>query len=234
MRASGFPIPEDVAKLSAPPSKVVTSYKKLWAYAVHYRCDSNESASYATYDCGVSLLESEVVTDSIDVGILEDIYMVSFGSLNVVVMKISWLKHVDQGRRCIKKDAAGFWTALYSKREDPGRRNRFLLPRNAAQVFFVHDEQEPDRVVIILHEPRSARVVGFTDPGFYGVGETEFLLETPLDSIDQHQGRWRGSPSEVPEECVRDIDANLGVMQEDEVFEDTEFAEDAEDDVQGI
>lgn len=66
------------------------------------------------------MLESEVVTGSIDVGILEDVYMVSFGSLNVVVMKILWLKHVDQGRRCIKKDAVGFWTALFNVREDPG------------------------------------------------------------------------------------------------------------------
>lgn len=108
LRASGFPIPEDVVKLSAPPSRVVTSYKKLWAYAAHYRCDTNDSASHATFDSGVSLLESEVVPGSIDVGILEDVYMVSFGSLNVVVMKISWLKHVDQGRRCIKKDSQGF------------------------------------------------------------------------------------------------------------------------------
>lgn len=67
--------------------------------------------------------------------------------------------------------------------------NRFLLPRNASQVFFVDDEQEPDRKVIILHEPRSARIVGFTDPGFVGVAGTEFLLETPLDTFDHHQGR---------------------------------------------
>lgn len=108
LRAAGFPIPEDVVKLSAPPSKIVTLYNKLWAYGAHFRCDTLELSSHATYDSGVALLESEIVDGSFDVGILSAMYMVSFGSLNVVLMKLSWLKHYDQGRRCIKKDSNGF------------------------------------------------------------------------------------------------------------------------------
>lgn len=135
LRSSGFPIPEDVVKLYAPPSKVVSSYSKIWAYGAHYRC-GDDISPHATYDSGVALIDSEVVPGAIDVSILDAVYMVTFGSLNVVVLKLSWLKHVDQGRRCIKRDAAGFWTALYNAREDPRRQNRFVLPRNASQIFF--------------------------------------------------------------------------------------------------
>lgn len=151
--------------------------------------------------------------------------MVSFALLNVVVMKLSWMKHFDQGRRCIKRESHGFWTVLYDAREDPQRRNRFILPRNASQVFFINSEQEPGRKVVILHEPRSRRVLGHMDQSFLGVGGTEMALETPLEFIDEQSGQARGALELVPNEQVDEINATLGMAVDEEVFEDTQFVE---------
>lgn len=215
-------------RLSAPPSKVVSSYSKLWAYAAHYRCATSDPSSHATYNCEVSLLESEVVDGSIDIRFLDAVYMVSFGSLNVVVMKVAWLKDVDQGQHCIKKDSYGFWTTLHHVHEDPHRRNQFLLPRNASQVFFDDDEEEAGRKVVILHEPSSRRVVGFVDTGFLGVGGTELALETPLDFSKGQPGTMRGAVEVVPNEQVSKIEAHMGLAADEDIFDDTQFVEEVD------
>lgn len=131
LRANLFPIPADVVRLSSLPSEVVSSYPKLWAYGAQFRCDTRSPSTHITYNSGVAVLDSEVVSGSMDVGVLERVYMVAYGSVNIVVMQVAWLKHLDQGRRCIKKDPYGFWTVDFEAREEPHRRNRFLLPQLA-------------------------------------------------------------------------------------------------------
>lgn len=102
----------------------------MWAYGHHFRCDTGETASHTSYDAGVAVMESETVPGSIDVGSLEDILMVSFGPLKCVVMRVSWLKHVHEGRRTIKKDADGFWTVYFSAREERTSRSLYIFPHN--------------------------------------------------------------------------------------------------------
>lgn len=209
LRATGFLIREDVVKLSAPLSKFMASYNNLWAYAACCRCNTTHPSSHATCDSGVSLLESEFVRGSIDLAILEAKYLVSFGLLNVVVIKVNWLEYLDQGRHYIKKDYHGFWRALYSVKDDLQRRNRFVLPSNALHVFFVDDKEEVGRMVVILHKPRNQRVVGHVDQGFLGVGWKKLALETPLDFIEQQLGLLHKVIEIVPNEQVDEINANL-------------------------
>jgi hypothetical protein len=103
-----FPIPEDIVRLSSPPSKIAIAYRKMWAYGAYYRCFEEECVGHRTYDSGVAVDESEITGNDIDVGILTNILMVSFGTLSTVIMKVSWIKNIDQGRRIVKKDSSGF------------------------------------------------------------------------------------------------------------------------------
>lgn len=129
LRRTLFPILADVVRLSSLPSKVMSSYNKMWAYKAHFRCHNGNPASYVSYNHGVGVLESEIMHDSMDVGVLERIYMVSYESLNVVVMRVTRVKHYNHGRGCIKKNQYGFRTAMVDAREDAHRRNRFLLTK---------------------------------------------------------------------------------------------------------
>lgn len=118
LREIGFLIPEDIVRLSCLPSKVVASYRRMRAYGAHYRCDNEHSIVHATYDSGVVFTDNKGEHNSIDVGVLRQILLVYFGSLTVVVFKVSWIKQTDQGRRAIKRDNHGFWSVLFSARED--------------------------------------------------------------------------------------------------------------------
>lgn len=168
LRSADFPVPHDLSCLSCPPSRSALSYKHMWAYGSHFRCDSGEGASHVAYDGGVALVESEVVAGCIDVGTVEDIFLVSFGPLKSVVMRVSWIKHVDEGRRTIKKDGHGFWTVRFSAREDSEVRNKYIFPCNATQVFFVDDSSDPHWKVVVRHDPRSKRIVGMKEQEFFG------------------------------------------------------------------
>lgn len=104
LRAVGYPIPEDIVRLSCLSSKVVASYRRMRAYGAHFRCDNEQSVAHVTFDSGVVVMDHKGMEDSIQVGILRHIYLVYFGSLTVMVMKMSWMKQTDQGRRTIKQD----------------------------------------------------------------------------------------------------------------------------------
>lgn len=226
LRCNSFPIPTDVVRLSAAPSKFVSSYSKMWAYGAHFRCDFGDiGATHATCDFGIANLDSDCAQGSIDVGVLERIYMASYGSLKVVVMRVSWLQHVHQGQRCIKRDPYGFWTANINLREEPHRRNRFILPKLATQVFFMDDPTEVGRKMVIVHEPRSRRVFGSDDQPFAAPNGADLDLEIPLPELSQVSGRQRGAPQIVPQSHVRGIDENFLLPVDDSVFDDTQFVE---------
>jgi hypothetical protein len=95
LRYAQFPIPEDIVQLSSPPSKIAIAYRKMWAYGAYYRCSEEECVGHGTYDSGIAVDESEIARNGIDVGILTNILMVSFGTLSTIVMKVSWIKNVD-------------------------------------------------------------------------------------------------------------------------------------------
>lgn len=96
------------------------------------------------------------------------------------------------------------------------------------------DTEEEGRKIVILHEPRSSRVVGFTDSGFLGVGGSDLQLETPMDYRNDPPGHNRGALEEVTVQAVAEIDANLGLAVPDSVFEDTEFAENVDADLEDL
>lgn len=87
---------------------MVATYTKMWSYGAHLRYDTGDASSHVTYYSGIGVLEREFVEGYIDVGVLDKIYLVAFGSLSVIVLKISWIQHMNQGRRAIRKDLFGF------------------------------------------------------------------------------------------------------------------------------
>lgn len=228
LRASRFPILEDLVRISSPPSPMVATYRRMWSYGAHFRCDNPESSSHVTYDSGIGVTDSECVSGSIDVGVLNKIYLVAFGCMSIIVMKVSWIQHVNQGRRTIRKDRGGFWTCQYNSREDSTRRNPFLLPANAAQVLFVEDSQNPQCRVVIFHEPRSRRVVCRDAHEQLDVNDEEMDLETPIPTVLESSIMERGLPQEVPLEQVQLIDADIEMAVDDAVFDDTQYEEEME------
>lgn len=219
LRDSGFPIPEDIVRLSCLPSKVVASYRTMRAYGAHYRCDDEESITHATYNSGIAVMESGDLEQAINVGILRQIFLVYFGSLTVVVLKVSWIKQTDQGRRAIKRDNLGFWSVLFSAREDSSRKNPFVLPANVTQCFFVDDQRDPNWKVVVLHEPRSRRIIGSRDSVADGA---DFALETPIPEESDQGNVARGIPQEISLEDVQVIDGALAADVDESVFYDTE------------
>lgn len=207
---------------------MVASYTRMWSYGAHPRCDTGDSSTHVTYDSGIGVRESEIVDGSIDVGVLSRIYLVAFGSLTVIVLKVSWIQHLNQGRHAIRKDPAGFWTCRFNAREDETRKNPFILPANASQVFFVEDLREPESRVVVFHEPRSRRVIGSDahDPNSsYG---KEMALETPLPHGPEAASTTLGAPRRVPPEAVQSIDLRLSIPVDDATFQDTEYEEECE------
>lgn len=161
LREQEFPLEEKLIQLSVPSSSMAESYSYMWAYGALFRCNLEEDAtSHATYDCGVCTLVSERDPDSIEVGILKNILRISFSGWNMIIMKIEWLKHEDEGRSSLKKESMGFWTCKFTAREDRCRINSFLYPVNANQVFFIEDVLSPGWKIILRHEPRGRRVGG--------------------------------------------------------------------------
>jgi hypothetical protein len=132
----------------------------MWAYGAHYRSDSEDSVFHVTYDSGIVNMESETVPNSINGGVLKDILMVSFGALTTVVMKVSWIKHSVSGRQTIKQDPGGFWTVSFGTMEDSNRVSPYIYPASCTQVYFVDDAVDPNWKVVVLHDPRSRRIVG--------------------------------------------------------------------------
>lgn len=135
---------------------------------------------------------------SMDVGVLERIYMASYGSLKV--------------------------------REEPHRRNKFILPRLATQVFFMDDPAEVGRKVVMVHEPRSRRVFGGDDQPFVVPKRVEPALEIPLFDFSQVSGHQGGAPQVVPKAHVQGIEANFLIPLDDVVLDDMHFVQ--EDDLE--
>jgi hypothetical protein len=182
----------------------------MWTYGAYFRCEEEESSSHGTYDSGVALDETETSANGIDVGTLRKIFMVPFGTFTTVVMKISWIKNIDQGRHTIKEDSSGFWTLLFSAREEPGRRNPFLFPTNATQVFFMLDQQDPNWRCVIRHEPRGRRILGVNDQVSFGIAGTDVGLEGAMLTIALRPTPGHEAPAEVAFAAVQVIDTVMG------------------------
>ena len=82
----------------------------MWAYGCHYTCDSETTVSSVAFDSGIAAIPPSPTCTDIDVGILKNIIIVTYGGFNCVLMEGSWIKSSSQERRVIKKDSYGFWT----------------------------------------------------------------------------------------------------------------------------
>ena len=219
-------------QLSVPPLSMAESYAYMWAYGALFRCNlEDEEASHATFDCGVCTLVSKRDPDSIEVGIFKRILRVSFSGWNMIIMKVKWLKHEDEGRRCLKRDSMGFWTCKFTAREDRRRINSFMYSVNAHQVFFMEDVISAGSKIILRHEPRGRRV-----------GETSadpFALGPNSDAGDEYIVPARASDDmsignlapTIPNSIVQDMDLHLNRVEDDEHFDDNEYFDETEDQV---
>lgn len=228
LRQDRFPIPQTVVQLSCPPSKVSTSYKHMWAYGAHYRVEGEDQGSHGTFDSGVAIFPSDNDSSGPDVGTVQKIYLVSFSGFNVVLMKVSWIKKQDQGRRTIRQDALGFLTVLYGCREDPEHDNPFVFPSSVSQVFFVEDGGNREWKIVIKHEPRSRRVVYSSDTDFVVAMDAELPLEAALPTIWQDSAVGSENFREVNASEVLQIATDTAHAMVDFQYEDDQYLDEAE------
>ena len=134
----------ELMALTLHPSKKVCAFKSMTSFGSHYRVDMEEGAMrHVTYDSGVAELKSVVPaqpsTDNavqvelVRVGVLKNIWVLNYGSLNIVLMVVSWVaKHIDEEPR-LRRDLHGFWLANMSARPRDTAAP-YLLPALASQV----------------------------------------------------------------------------------------------------
>ena len=174
LRREGFPISSELIELHCTPSDVALSYKAMWSHGCHYRSSSGIQDQNVTFDSGIASVTEDAST--LDVGILKDILLISYGKLNCVVMQGDWIKSSDQGRAAIRKDRLGFWSVLYNARDRGPHVNPFVFPSNVSQVFFMEDGVDAEWKIVLQHEPRSRRVTEEKEfPDFVSAG-TEYPL----------------------------------------------------------
>lgn len=147
----------------------------MWAYGCHYRCCTDESGpSHVSYDCGIVAITRESVTTTIDVGILKNIILVSYGTLKCVVMEGQWIPPLVDNRRVVKKDPYGFWVVRYHARDGP-QQTPYVFPLGVSEVFFMLDSEDPNWKVVICYDPRSKRAIG--DGDVIDFGAVGFILK---------------------------------------------------------
>ena len=233
LRRDGFPLSEDLVRLSSPPSEFADSYRYMHAYGALYRCQVGESSTnHVTFDSGIARRLSEQQTSGIDVGVLRELLMVEYGALKPVVMKVSWIKHREEGRRTIKRDPHGFWMARIDSMDLVYHENPFVFPEHVSQVFFMDDARDERWKVVLSHEPRSKREVGEYDHTmFAGVGHapgTAGLFPTGVDTSEGATGTQdlHQPTAEVPLPTIAVLDALQLPPEDDAFYEDDQYQDD--------
>jgi hypothetical protein len=137
----------ELKALSFAPSRKACSFRSMTSYGSHYRVDTSEAvARHATFDAGVAELQCSTGVDGtsgqgggvelVRVGILKDIVVLNYVTVNIVLMAVSWVaKHSDLQRRMLR-DAHGFWLvnlgAVPRNTDEP-----YILPSLASQVLAI-------------------------------------------------------------------------------------------------
>ena len=130
--------------LSCPPLRKTCSFKSMTSFGSHFRVELEESgAQHVTFDAGVAELsvggshsgsaETGVVVELVRVGTLKDIVVLTYGTLNLVLMVVSWVPKDTVSRPTMRRDAHGFWLANTAARPRDTT-NPYLLPALASQV----------------------------------------------------------------------------------------------------
>ena len=135
----------------------------MHTYGALYRCQASDYLpNHVSFDAGITRKLSEQDPTGVDIGVLKDILMVDYGPLKSVVMKVSWVKHRNEGSSTIKKDRHGFWIAKLDAKDLGGDYNQYVFPKHVIQVFFTDDQRDPAWKVVLSHKP-SKREIGEDD-----------------------------------------------------------------------
>ena len=232
LRRDGFPLPPDLVRLSYPPADHADSFKYMHAYGALYRCQPGDTLpNHVTFDAGIARMLSEQETEGIDVGVLKDILMVDYGLLKPVVLKVSWVKHRDEGRRSIRRDGHGFLMARLDRRDTTHLHNQYVFPKHVSQIFFMDDSRDSSWKVVISHEPRSKREMGEYDhTTFAGTGHAPGTPGLFPATVNTPEPRTEASNPQtplaaVPVPAVEVLNA-LELTPEDDAFFDDDQYED--------
>ena len=143
LKEAEFPISAELEAMHCPPSQYALAFNAMWAYGCHFSCNNETGPTSVAFDSGIAAIPPSALCTEIDVGILRNILLVTYGAVTCVLMEGSWIKTRDQGRRVVRKDPYGFWLVQYHCRELPEKHNPYVFPRCISQVFFVTDSADP-------------------------------------------------------------------------------------------
>jgi hypothetical protein len=144
MPEAGGVAERELKALSFAPSRKACSFRSMTSYGSHYRTDASEAGSlHATYDAGVAELQARTTgaeyageggaVDLVRVGILKDIVVLNYVTINVVLMCVSWVAKHSEVQPRLRRDPHGFWlanlAAVPRETADP-----YILPSLASQV----------------------------------------------------------------------------------------------------
>ena len=213
LREADFPVPMAVINLSQPPDSRALKYRAMWAYGAHFRSNIPDGIGHVTFDSGIAHITDEGLEDVIDVGILKSILLVTFGSMNVVLMEGRWFKKIDQGRASTKRDRYGFWTVKPDSFEDSATYNPYALPEKISQVFFMADTRDPNTRVVLRNDIRSIQTIGNRELPYFGAsGSEDDLLSIPTLYVPTGHTQTQEAPLPgvvVHEEDVQVVDIKM-------------------------
>lgn len=134
---------EELRALSRGPSIRVCSFRSMVSHGAHYRVEEGGGEAHVTYDCGVAELQvcrggrgclnQSSGVELKRVGTLKDILVFNYGSLNLVLMAVSWLTEHTEEQPRLRRDAHGFWLANMAAMPRCTL-NPYILPSLASQV----------------------------------------------------------------------------------------------------
>lgn len=134
----------ELRALSCGPSRKVCSFRSMTSFGSHYRVENvDRGARHVTFDSGVAEIrlreegmnnsEQGGVVDLARVGTLQDIWVLNYVHVNIVLMVVSWVAKDTESHPRLRRDPHGFWlanlTAVPRCRDSP-----FILPIMASQV----------------------------------------------------------------------------------------------------
>ena len=113
---------QEMKALSCVPSRTVCSFKSMTSFGSHYRVEGWEAgARHVTFDAGVAELSAREdgsncsaqggVVDLVRVGILNDIWVLNYRYVNIVLMVVSWVAKDTDSQPRLRRDPHGFWIA---------------------------------------------------------------------------------------------------------------------------
>ena len=225
LRSEGFPVSAELIELHCPPSHIAFSFKAMWAFGSHYRCNPESEESFVCFDSGIAAASADAST--IDVGIIKDILLITYGKVSCVVLQADWVKSTDQGRAAKKKDRLGFWSVLINARDRGPRLNPYVFPASISQVYFMEDGVQEGWKTVLRHEPRSRRVTQEKDsPEFESAGQ----FYPPPNGSEASENAVPPAEASIPREAsssameyVQVMEEQLGEMNEDDFLDDADY-----------